>query len=103
MCVAKRGQQAKRVDVLTFKRRLKDVYKTKTRRLEMFKTLEGAGRPTGRPADRFGHATLFSHRFSDPVFIDFYTILAPIVAPFWNIVHVFCIPFSSIEFALNFD
>ena len=50
MCVAKRGQQAKRMDVKTSKRRLSD-------------EADPPGASAGAP--------LFSHRFLDPFFLDF--------------------------------
>ena len=57
MCVAKRGQQAKRVDVKAFKRRLRDEE-------EMFESKEGARALPADPPGASGGAPLLSHRFS---------------------------------------
>ena len=61
MCVAKRGQQAKRVDVKTCKRRWKDEE-------EMFESKEGARALPADPPGASAGAPLFSHWLSDLVF-----------------------------------
>ena len=42
------------------------------------------------------------HTFWTPIFIDSFSISAPILAPFWSMFSDLCIFFSSIEFALIF-
>ena len=51
--------------------------------------------PSNRPLFRIDFWTSF--------LVDFFSILAPIWAPFWSTFHVFCITFSSIEFASMLD
>ena len=57
--------------------------------------------PPTLPLPPPSHA-LFCIDFPIGFFIDSFSILALILAPFWNTFHVFCIPFSRIEFALIF-
>ena len=75
---------------------------TETRREEMISLKKG--RPPYLPTSALGGCMrpFFRIDFRTSFLIDFFSILATILVPFWNTFHVFCIPFSSIEFALIF-